>query len=201
MTADSISFLLKFIVRLFEAWKRKWFWKYNSRWSHPQGEKDRHQTQPYRFGQRSEKIRLVWTMICPPVRIFGETAMWKEIFAIYGGVRSLEDITKLSLPPPRPSDNSAGCWERIVIVIIIAIIGILLRWWNFCCWLALFRNAGGFLLYPLSCGRNTNGANSIEVQTVYIHWHDGDIADLKKQGFEADSKKCGTNVDFLLEKQ
>ena len=24
-------------------------------------------------------------MICPPVRIFGETAMWKEIFAIYGG--------------------------------------------------------------------------------------------------------------------
>ncbi len=85
MTADSISFLLKFIVRLFEAWKRKWFWKYNSRWSHPQGEKDRHQIQPYRFGQRSEKIRLVWTMICPPVRIFGETAMWKEIFAIYGG--------------------------------------------------------------------------------------------------------------------
>ena len=67
-------------------------------------------------------------MICPPVRIFGETAMWKEIFAIYGGVRSLEDITKLLLPPPRPSDNSAGCWERIVIVIIIAIIGILLRW-------------------------------------------------------------------------
>ena len=66
-------------------------------------------------------------MICPPVRIFGETAMWKEIFAIYGGVRSLEDITKLS-PPPRPSDNSAGCWELIVIVIIIAIIGILLRW-------------------------------------------------------------------------
>jgi len=57
------------------------------------------------------------------------------------------------------------------------------------------------LLYPLSCGRNTNGANSIEVQTVYIQWHDGDIADLKKQGFEADSKKCGTNVDFLLEKQ
>ena len=57
------------------------------------------------------------------------------------------------------------------------------------------------MLYPLSCGRNTNGANSIEVQTVYIQWHDGDIADLKKQGFEADSRKCGTNVDVLLEKQ
>ncbi|HCG23992.1 MAG TPA: hypothetical protein DE060_18480 [Lentisphaeria bacterium] len=59
--------------------------------------------------------------------LWGNGNVERDICHIWGG-RSLEDITKLSLPPPRPSDNSAGCWERIVIVIIIAIIGILLRW-------------------------------------------------------------------------